>query len=341
MSASLVFTSCNGGNGDETEGQDSTAVAEVSEFDLLVKHIEGNGDFINSKKVPTMITAEKVHEMLGETIHIIDLRSGKDFAGGHIDGAENVKLSELIDYMESIDATSFEKVVLVCYSGQSASLGTSVLQLLGYDNAYAMKWGMSGWNPKFAAEKWLAKVSDKYEDVLETTENAKAAAGEYPTLSTGLATGEEILKNRAQAVLQNGFKAVSVSIDDVMGEPSAFYILNYWPKALYDKGHITGAVQYDPKKSLGTTTSLNTLPTDKPVVTYCFTGQHAAFVTAYLSILGYDARTISYGANSFMNNMMKTDEEIGHGFSKKASMNYPTITSEYVESEETEEAGGC
>lgn len=339
----MFFVSCAGGEDANTENTETTEVVELNEFDLLASYIEENGDFINSKKVPTMITAEKVEANLGETQLIIDMRSAKDFAvSGHIDGSLNMPAGEIFEYFMNNDTKTFEKVVLVCYSGQTASYVASILQMAGYSNAYVMKWGMSGWNPKFAKDKWLARASNKYADVLETTENVKAEAGEYPEIITGYTTGEEIFNDRAGKVLYRGFSQASVKIDDIMADPSSFYIVNYWPKNLYDKGHITGAVQYDPKTTLNRANFLSTLPTDKPVVVYCFTGQHAAFVAAYLNVLGYDARTISYGANSFMNQTMQDDEEIGHGFSKKASMNFNTVTSEYTEPEGgEEEVGGC
>ena len=42
---------------------------------------------------------------------------------------------------------------------------------------------------------------------------------------------------------------------------------------------------------------LDTLPTDKPIVVYCWTGQTSAQVTPYLRILGYDAYSMLYGMN--------------------------------------------
>ncbi len=133
--------------------------------------------------------------------------------------------------------------------------------------------------------------------------------------------------------------ACIISIDDIIASPSDYYIINYWGAKHYNMGHIGGAVQYNPKESLGLDTDLLTLPTDKTIVVYCFTGQHSAFVTAYLRILGYDAKSLKYGANSFMNSMM-LDETIGHGFSDKQIHDYKFETSEYVEEGEVEE-GGC
>ena len=48
--------------------------------------------------------------------------------------------------------------------------------------------------------------------------------------------------------------------------------------------------------------SLNTLPKDKPIGVYCYTGQTSAQMTAYLQMLGYDAKTVLYGVQKMAYN---------------------------------------
>lgn len=74
---------------------------------------------------------------------------------------------------------------------------------------------------------------------------------------------------------------------------------------------------------------LSTLPTNQTIVPFCFTGQHSAFVTAYLNIIGYDAKSLLYGANSFMNGEMITrDAKKYHAFSKKKIHSYDFVKDE-------------
>jgi rhodanese-related sulfurtransferase len=73
--------------------------------------------------------------------------------------------------------------------------------------------------------------------------------------------------------------------------------VNYWSAADYSWGHIPGAIQYTPKADLKLDTFLKTLPTDKTIAVYCYTGQTSAHVAAFLKILGYDAKTILFGVN--------------------------------------------
>ena len=72
------------------------------------------------------------------------------------------------------------------------------------------------------------------------------------------------------------------------------YIISVRSKEDYDKGHIPGAVWMD-AKTLFTTDNLATIPMDKEVVVYCYTGQTASQVTSALNMIGYDAYNLLFG----------------------------------------------
>jgi filamentous hemagglutinin family protein len=42
-------------------------------------------------------------------------------------------------------------------------------------------------------------------------------------------------------------------------------------------------------------------------VIYCYTGQTSAYLTGYLRVLGYDARSLLFGANGMIFDKMITD----------------------------------
>ena len=343
VAALFAVYSCGGGKAKNVETSDTAEVVQSSEFELLIKYIEENGDFINSKAAPALITAKDLKAAFEtEDVKIVDIRKAKDFAAGQIEGAVNVKMANLLDHIANEEIKSADKVVITCYSGQSASYSATILRLLGHNNVFALKFGMSSWNKKFAEDKWLAKASNKYAEQLETDANPKPTAGNYPKLSTGLTTGKEILKARAKKVLEAGFSGVLVSADDLMSMTEGYFVINYWPESMYNLGHVPTAIQYTPKKDLNSKTALNTLPTDMPIMTYCHTGQNAASITAFLRVLGYDAQSLSYGANALMNKTMLENVEIGKGFSEKMVENFPTITSEYIDGGlDDEEDSGC
>ena len=195
-------------------------------------------------------------------------------------------------------------IVLTCYTGQSAAWGVMMLRLLGYSNTYSLKWGMCSWDSTFAQNRWLSNMKNDRAAQFVTTATAKNAAGSLPTLSTGQATGQAILNARITALLAEGYSPASISNSTVFANLSNYYIVNYWSAADYSTGHIPGAVQYTPKADLKSTTFMKTLPTNQTIVVYCYTGQTSSFVAAYLRLLGYDAKSLAYGANAMIYDTM-------------------------------------
>ena len=321
----LTFSSCeryyNPGLNVHTIVVDTTH--SENEFDVLMRFIPNAGDYINSKAVPNMVSAEDVNDNLSKYL-VFDIRSEKEYIAGHINGAINVTYSEILQYIERYIAPStYDKMVIACQSGQSASYVTGVLRMIGYDNVYAMKYGMGAWNRTL--DKWSPNVSNKYAGQLETKANPKAEKTAYPVLETNQTCGAEILEHRAKTVLNTPFKRLKITADRAFSDTS-FYIMNYWPKSKYNKGHIPGSVQYTPKKDLKPETFLSTIPSDKKILVYCFTGQNAAFTIAYLRMLGYNAFTVDFGANSFMHSTLLSRDG-WHGFKAADKLNdFPLIT---------------
>lgn len=275
---------------------------------LLLKDLTDNGDYVNSREFPSLIKASVVFESLGGNIHIIDLRSPQLFSQGHIKGAVNKRFEELPAYFETgIKPFEFDKIIVVCDDGQLSSYTVSLLRLMGYGNTFAMRWGMSSWNRKFAEAGWLKGLSSKYESTLEKVSHEKPAAVGMPELKTGLTTGEDISAERFRKVFAEGPGNVLITVDEVYADPQKYFVMNYERKDKYDDGHIPGAVRYKPGATLGITSEMSTIPSGKIAVIYCGTGHNSAFITAYLRLFGYDARTLKYGNNAFMVDWMRKD----------------------------------
>jgi rhodanese-related sulfurtransferase len=230
--------------------------------------------------------------------YIIDYRSATDFASGHIKGAHNMALADLMTKIEDGTIPKTQTILNVCYTGQNASVATAVLNLLGYESQN-LSFGMCSVDTSISgAKKWLdAIAADEHAGDLTGTATTTTTTHTFPTLSTGKETAEEVIMDRFSA---SGW---SKSADDVWDNKANYFIINYWPESEYTApGHIPGAYQFTPQMSLKTTEKLNLLPTDKPIVVYCYTGQTSAQVTAYLRILGYDSYSLLYGTNGFAYN---------------------------------------
>jgi len=280
--------------------------SNASETKILIDYLEANGNFINTSAAENLVTADDVKKnMKNEKYLMIDIRTKTWFDYGHIKGAVNVDPLTLLNHFQTqITPANFEKIVIICYSGQSAAYYASLLRFAGYNNVYSMKWGMSTWREDFAANAWSKNIGDSQAGKLETTSNPVPAKGDYPSLSTGKTEGKDILNDRLAMAFAKPYKEMTVEAKDFFVNPDQYYIANYADAAVYNNGHIKGAVHYDPYKSLSAAGDLSTLPTNKKIVVYDNTGQVAAHVVAYLHLLGYDVANLAYGNNSFMNKEM-------------------------------------
>lgn len=308
----FVATSCSDDDDDS-----------VNEAQALVEYLEANGDYANTY-LPSIITAEGVKTALAtNSVYVIDIRAAEDYNLGHIPGAVNVAVGDIVSHMENTDLSGYDKVAVVCYTGQTAGFAVSLLQLSGYDNVSSMKFGMCSWHADFAG-KWNSNISNQYATQFTTDATEKGPAGDLPKLETGETEGADILSSRVTTTLAEGFGEAAITNAAVFDEPDSYYIVNYWAESDYTKyGSIPGAMQYTPKESMALATDLKTLPTDKTIVVYCWTGQTSAFMTAFLRTLGYDAKSLKFGANGMIYDNLES-----HKWSEGAIMGYDYETTE-------------
>ena len=310
----LLFTSCGGNKGKEQQTEKQPAKSQEiktnAESQALLDYLVELGDYANSRDFPSLIKASVVYDELNDNNLIIDLRNKETYADGHIKGAVNIDFKTLPEYFsQEIKPFEYNRIVLVCYAGQIASYASSLLRLKGYGNVYAMRWGMSGWNPKFAKDSWFDAVGSEFQEDLETTDREKAPKAALPELNTGETSGEKILEARIDSLFHAGFRDALIYADGLFESPEDYYIINYDRRDKYESGHIPGAIRYKPGATLGIKSEMETIPSDKKVVTYCTTGHTSGFVTAYLRLFGYDAKTLAYGNNSFMYDKMVEDKD--------------------------------
>jgi rhodanese-related sulfurtransferase len=289
----------------------SSPVTIDGETRMLIQYFKDNGDYVNSREFPSLIKASLVKEALDQNqkILVIDLRPARKYSEGHILKSVNKRIEDLPEYFEAgIKPFEYEKIVMVCDDGQISSYTASLLRLNGYGNVFAMRWGMSAWNRSIAESVWLSGLSGEYESRIEKKTNERPAAKNMPLLNTGLSTGEEISVSRFNKLFSEGSGNIEITADEVFSNPQRFYIINYERKDKYDDAHIPGAVRYKPNATLGFTDEMASIPADKTAVVYCGTGHNSGFAVAYLRLMGYDARTLKFGNNSFMVEWMQKDQ---------------------------------
>ncbi len=292
----LVLTSCR-------EDEDPDPVAKT-EYDVLTEYMTTNtmdlADVLSGWVTSGGgLTVDPVDFSVAD-YYIMDFRNATDFAAGHIKDANNVVFADLLTAAPADKST---KILCVCYTGQTASRATGILRLAGYANAKNLKWGMCGWHSDFET-KWESNAGD-YASANWTTTGTPTAATEFdaPSFTTGNTDGAAILSARIQAAIALPW---TVSKTDVLANPSNYFVNNYWPEESWTEyGHVSGAYRIN---ELGIAFgSLSNLNASEEIVTYCYTGQTSAIITAWLHVLGYNnAKSMLFGANAITHSALLT-----------------------------------
>jgi len=320
---SISLFSC--GNKETTIVQVKPSVEKTR---TLMDWFETNGNYINSEGIPSIVDAQVVYSKQDDNILIIDLRPESAFREGHIQYAINLPRSKVLDYFRySIEPASFESIIIVCNNGNASGYVASILQLLGFNNVYNMRFGMSGWDRTIAEQHWLKNIGDTLLGQMDFKGYQKAKPGDFPAISVNGSTGFEIAWERAEAIIAEPMENFNITLEQVIGKWDEYYLMCYWPNDKYlSSGHLPGATQYTPKKSLHKAGALNTLSLEKPNVVYCYSGQHSVFAAAYLRMLGYDAKSLAYGANGFIHTEMAlTEPRPTRTFSEKLIQDLPLV----------------
>ncbi len=289
----LLFTSCK---------KDPPPVVETDYYAVMTSYMAANGmdlsDMIATgwvKPASAVVDVDNGYTVPG--YHVFDIRGAADYEAGHIPGAINVTLANVVS---SAASYSDKPILVVCYTGQTAGHAVVALRLSGYADAVVLKWGMAGWNPKFEGP-WAANSGHDNGNIAVGNANwvtsASPAVGSFetPTWTANAEDGAGILAERVAAMISNSFKGVASAT--VLSNPSDFQIFNYWPESDYSAfGHFDGAFQYQ-----NMTIASGGLSAVNPVATsavYCYTGQTSSMITAWLNVLGYNATSIKFGVNS-------------------------------------------
>jgi len=290
----IAFSSCTETAIDSKQA--SIDIPTISNQPLaLAEFFNNSGDYINGSNSPYLLSVDDVKENLDKYL-LIDTRYHEDYVKGHIDGAVNVDREMIIDFLKSINIYQYEKIIIIDNTGQGAAYIASILRAIGYGSTYPMKYGMGSWNKLFA-DNWKTNVGNKYANYITSKNFKKAPKGKLPEFKTKGNTISEVLELRAKEAVNYNF---SITIDNLIPNIDDYYIINYWPKSNYDKAHLKGAHWYQPKKSMNINADLKTLPRDKKILVYCYTGMNSSAVVGFLRLLGYNAYSLRFGANSFM-----------------------------------------
>ena len=98
-----------------------------------------NGSSIDSKEAYGLIKADS-------NIAVLDVRTAKEFADGHVAGAVNIDVNQT-DFAQKIDQLDRSKTYIVyCRSGRRSSKAVGIMAAKGFKNLYNVSDGFVGWN---------------------------------------------------------------------------------------------------------------------------------------------------------------------------------------------------
>ncbi len=264
------------------------AIEEVTEEELDIDAVvtaAAQDYFIAVAQDNNIIPAPDVKEMLDanpESVFILDIRSAEDFEAGHIPGAYHSPWAEVGQIMDRLPRN--RPVVVACYSGQTAGQTVGWLRMAGFDNVKSLASGMTfGWGP------------EGNDFPLEGTGPNPVA--DLPAVSSPAGPEEEALWQIAQemaAEVASGNNIIPpADLNEALeANPNAFYVLDIRALDDYNEGHIPGS-DHSPWAEVGNL--LGELPTNRPIVVACYSGQTAGQTVGVLRMLGYDALSLQFG----------------------------------------------
>lgn len=94
-----------------------------------------------------LIDCDNLNKCIGakEDLFLLDIRKKEDFAENFIKNSVHCEWSEVFEFIEEDILPKDQKIIVICYTGQTAGQVVSILRLLGYD-ACALNGGMvNGW----------------------------------------------------------------------------------------------------------------------------------------------------------------------------------------------------
>ena len=268
--------------------------------------------------------------------YIVSARSQEDYEKGHIPTAVWMDSKTMFTPENLATLPTDHQIVVYCYTGHTASQIVSTLNMMGYD-AYNMLFGFCAWNSDPNTGSKCFDEATMGSDYPTTTDPTVTTMQVYP-LPSPLA---ETTQAAADAYFSGGTKNIkSADLFDNLNDGDGTndpWIISVRSEEDYNKGHITGAVWMD-SKDMFIANSLQSIPDNRPIVVYCYTGQSGSQVTSALNLLGYDASNLLFGMEAWT-----MDNEVRAKFFNAEThvSNYPyvgTATEATTEEATTEEA---
>ncbi len=211
-----------------------------------------------------------------KNVQLVDVRTPKEYAEGHIKGAVNIdfKKRTFPDYINVLDKN--KPVAVYCHSANRSGKASLIMLSEGFKKIYDLDGGIKAWN---AANKPLSTEDNPKNKkiqklIAEKNFKGKAIVGKNQQLN--LTDFEKLIKSG------------NVKLVDVRT-----------PKE-YAAGHIPGAINVDWKNRHFADNIRKAVGNEKPLAIYCHSGNRATRAMYAMDALGYkDISNLEHGINDW------------------------------------------
>jgi len=223
----------------------------------------------------------------GDDMLILDVRQADAYEAGHLIGAVNVPLGMAVAE-KLANIPDDVQVYVYCYTGQTASQVTALLNVAGRYAANIQSGFNNGISKTEGFEAYITTdVATLTDETYDVDPDVQAAITAY---------FEDMISKAGTTFTYNNFKADSL-MEGPRGGIDGYFVYDVRQADAYAAGHIQGAVN-NPYGAGMEQNFAAQLPTDGIIIVHCYTGQTASQTVAILRLLGYDAYNLSGGMNN-------------------------------------------
>jgi rhodanese-related sulfurtransferase len=303
-----------------------------NDFLYIASFLETQREYITTPFFPSEVSSEEVFTNL-DSYHIIDIREQANFEEGHIPNSVRISPANLIDYFTTKEVSIYPKIIIVSLTGQKSAYATTLLRLLGYNNVYSLSFGLGYWNSKYSDEWEISKTTSPnaifYRGNFPSQKINSLSDFPNSTFDDSDLTLDEKIYSRVRLLFTESINNFEISLGEFearfdmqyksysncniifFGDADIFnyvyeYSVNISRSGIYNDAFVLfnsftlrpeGATQFD-NENISLSKYLLSLPTNKISYVYSVNGQESAAFTAFLNILGYNAKSIRFGAHS-------------------------------------------
>lgn len=122
----------------------SRRIAAVSVLALLAALVGAAAAAESAAPIAAAELARRIEA--GSAPLVLDVRTPKEFAAGHIPGAVNIPYDQLAGRLEELPGKRDTEIVVHCYSGKRAAVAEGVLRDAGYTRVRDLEGHWLGWS---------------------------------------------------------------------------------------------------------------------------------------------------------------------------------------------------